>query len=108
MVLFLAKKKLERTLIKANAITPNPKYFNAWAVKKTSFSKKDPYPNNALVICSEAIIKPKQAGIDKSKHNSMDLFCIIIASEIFPAFIFFDNSGRTTVPIAIPAIAKLI
>ena len=107
-MLSLAKKKLERTLIKANAGIPNPKYFNAWPVKRTSVSKNDPYPNSALVICCEAIINPKQAGKDKSKHNSIDLFCILNASEIFPALIFFDNSGSATVPIAIPAIAKLI
>ena len=34
----------------------------------------EPYPNNALTICSEARIKPKLAGIDNKRDNSIDLF----------------------------------
>jgi hypothetical protein len=54
------------------------------------------------------MIKPKHAGTDKSRHNSIDLFCMFIASKKFPVLIFFDSSGSATVPIAIPAIAKFI
>ena len=104
-VLSLAKKKVERTLINANAGTPYPKYFKASAVNITSFSRNKPYPNNAFVICSEAISKPKHAGTDKSRQSSSDLFCMLCASRQFPIFIFLDNSGSATVPIAIPAMA---
>ena len=92
----------------ANAGTPKPKYLRASAVNATSSFEKDPYPNKALTISSHAIINPKLAGTDNNNDNSKDLFCIF---EIF--FMFFvlkalDNTGKETVPTAIPAMAKLI
>ena len=60
-----------------------------------------------LVLFSSG--KEEQAqNIFRKVLNSIDLFCMRIASEIFPIFIFFESSGSATVPIAIPAIAKLI
>ena len=44
------------------------------AVNSTSSLEKDPYPNKALTISSEAKIKPKLAGIDNNKESSKDLF----------------------------------
>ena len=104
----LQKKKFERIFINANAGTPYPKNFRAFAVISTSLGEKDPYPNNALTISFDAKIRPKLAGIENRSESSKDLFCI---SEIF--FIFFvlkalDRTGRETVPTAIPAIARLI
>ena len=61
-------------LLSANAITPNPKNTKALDVILTSFDVKEPYPNNPFTISSEAIIKPRLAGIDNNKDNSIDLF----------------------------------
>ena len=72
-VLFLAKKKLDRILIKANAGIPQPKYFKADAVILIFSRVKDPYPNNALTISLEAKIKPKLAGIENKSESSIDL-----------------------------------
>ena len=44
-MLSLAKKKLDKIFINANAGTPYPKNFKAKAVISTSFKEKDPYPN---------------------------------------------------------------
>ena len=73
-VLSLAKKKFDRIFINANAGTPYPKNFKARAVISTSFTEKDPYPNNALTISFEANIKPKLAGIENRRESSKDLF----------------------------------
>ena len=73
----LAKKKFDKTLIKAKAGIPYPKYFNASEVIKISSFVKEPYPNNALIICSCAMIIPKLAGKDNRRDNSSDLFCIL-------------------------------
>ena len=73
-VLSLAKKKLDKILINENAGTPNPKNFKAAEVISTSFIEKDPYPNNAFTISSEANIKPKLAGIENRSESSKDLF----------------------------------
>ena len=62
LVLFLAKKKLDKILINANAGTPYPKNFKAAAVITTSFKEKDPYPNNAFTISFDAKINPILAG----------------------------------------------
>ena len=80
----------------------------ASAVNATSSFEKDPYPNKALTISSEAKINPKLAGTDNNNDNSKDLFCIF---EIFFRFFVlkaFDSTGKETVPTAIPAIARLI
>ena len=61
-----------------------------------------------LGISSEAKIRPRLAGIDKNKDNSIDLFWIFETKINFPFFIALDKTGRETVPIAIPAIARLI
>ena len=58
-MLSLAKKKLDKILINANAGTPYPKNFNAKAVISTSFKEKDPYTNNAFTISFELKIKVK-------------------------------------------------
>ena len=71
-VLSRAKKKFDSILINANAGTPYPKYFNAFAVNFTSSLEKEPYPNKALTISSEARIKPRLAGIDNNKESSKD------------------------------------
>ena len=68
----------------------------------------EPYPNKDDVICSGATNKAKAAGKLKNILNSRALFCI---NNIF--FLLFDwmyllKFGKTTVPIAIPAIARLI
>ena len=107
-MLSLAKKKLDKIFINAKAGTPYPKNFKAAAVISTSFTEKDPYPNNAFTISFEAKINPKLAGIDNRRDSSKDLFWIL---EIF--FTFFvlkalERTGRETVPTAIPAIARLI
>tara|TARA_B100001059_G_scaffold10260_1_gene8347 strand:- start:16 stop:237 length:222 start_codon:yes stop_codon:yes gene_type:complete len=73
-VLSLAKKKLDKIFIKANAGTPYPKNFKAAAVISTSFTEKDPYPNNAFTISFDANINPKLAGIENKSESSKDLF----------------------------------
>ena len=92
----------------AKAGTPYPKYFKASAVDLTSFVEKDPYPNKALTISSEAKIKPTLAGIDSNKESSKDLLWIFDSFFMFLALNAFESTGRETVPTAIPAIAKLI
>ena len=74
LVLSLAKKKFDNIFTNANAGTPYPKNFNAIAVISTSFRENDPYPNNALTICSDAKINPKLAGIENRSESSKDLF----------------------------------
>ena len=74
MVLSLAKKKFAKTFINEKATTPYPKNFKAIDVIKTSLDEKEPYPNNPLTISSDAKIKARLAGKDKSKDNSIDLF----------------------------------
>ena len=64
-MLSLAKKKLDRIFINANAGIPYPKNFKAAAVISTSLREKVPYPNNAFTISFEAKIIPKLAGIEK-------------------------------------------
>ena len=67
-MLFLAKKKLDKIFINANAGTPYPKNFKALAVIFNIILKeKDPYPNNAFTISFEANNYPKLAGIDNNK-----------------------------------------
>ena len=73
-VLSLAKKKLDKTLISANAGTPYPKYFSAAAVNSVSSLENEPYPNRPLIISSEAITKPKLAGIENNNESSNELF----------------------------------
>ena len=68
-----AKKKLDNIFTNAKAGTPYPKYFRALDVNLTSSLEKDPYPNKALTISSEAKIKPKLAGIDNNNASSKDL-----------------------------------
>ena len=107
-MLSLAKKKLDKILINANAGTPYPKNFKAAAVISTSLIEKDPYPNNAFTISFDASIKPKLAGIENRSESSKDLFCI---SEIFFTFFILkalERTGKDTVPTAIPAMARLI
>ena len=70
--------------------------------------EKDPYPNNPLTISSDAKIKARLAGKDKSKDNSIDLFWILETLFKFFCLKAFDRTGSETVPTAIPAIAKLI
>ena len=48
-MLSLAKKKLDKIFINANAGTPYPKNFNATAVISTSFSKNDPYLSSPVL-----------------------------------------------------------
>jgi len=72
-VLFLAKKKFDNILTNAKAGTPYPKYFSALEVISTSLLEKDPYPNKALTISSEAKINPRLAGNDSNKESSNDL-----------------------------------
>ena len=107
-MLSLAKKKLDKIFINANAGTPYPKNFNAAAVIFTSFIVNDPYPNNAFTISSDAKIKPKLAGIEKSSESSKDLLCIVEIFFIFFALKAFERTGKETVPTAIPAMARLI
>ena len=68
-----AKKKFDNILTNAKAGTPYPKYFKASAVNLTSSLEKDPYPNKAFTISSEAKIKPRLAGIDNNNESSKDL-----------------------------------
>ena len=73
-MLSLAKKKFAKIFINAKAITPYPKNISALDVSSTSFVEKEPYPKSALIISSEASIKPKLAGIENNKDNWIDLF----------------------------------
>ena len=84
------------------------KYINAKDVFPTSSCVKEPYPNKLLTISSDAINKPNAAGSDRARDNSKDLFCKILIEFLLFSLIFFDRLGNTTVPTAIPAIAKLI
>ena len=107
-MLSLAKKKLDKILINANAGTPYPKNFKAVAVISTSFTEKDPYPNNAFIISFDANINPKLAGIENKSESSKDLFWIF---EIFFKSLIlkaFERTGKEPVPTAIPAMARLI
>ena len=73
-MLSLAKKKLDKIFINANAGTPYPKNFKATAVISTSLRENDPYPNNAFTISFDANINPKLAGIENKSESSKDLF----------------------------------
>ena len=57
---------------------------------------KDPYPNNELTICSDAISNPNAAGSDNNKHNSIDLFVIYRLYFVFN-LTFFAKLGNATV-----------
>ena len=92
----------------AKAGTPYPKYFRVSAVSLTSSTEKDPYPNKALTISSEAKIKPRLAGIDNNRESSKDLLWIFDSFFTFFFLNAFESAGKETVPTAIPAIAKLI
>ena len=69
LVLSLAKKKLESIFTSANATTPQPKNTKALEVILTSLGEKEPYPNNPFIISSDAIIRPRLAGIENNKDN---------------------------------------
>ena len=73
-MLSLAKKKFARIFTRENAITPYPKNIKAFEVNCTSSDEKDPYPNNPLTICSDAIMRPKLAGIENKRDYCIDLF----------------------------------
>ena len=103
-----AKKKFDNIFTNANAGTPYPKYFKASAVNLTSSLEKDPYPNKALTISSEAKISPRLAGIDSNKESSKDLLWIFDSFFMFLFLNAFDSTGSDTVPTAIPAIARFI
>ena len=45
--------------------------------------ENEPYPNKLLIISSEAIIKPKLAGIENNNESSNELFCILETLLIF-------------------------
>ena len=107
-VLSRAKKKFDSILTNAKAGTPYPKYFKASAVNLTSSLEKDPYPNKAVTISSEAKIKPRLAGIDSNKESSKDLLWMFDNFFKFLLLNAFESAGRETVLTAIPAIAKLI
>ena len=51
----------------------------------------DPYPNNEVMISSDASIKATAAGTDKNKHNSRALFCKLLISLALLFFTYFDN-----------------
>ena len=95
-------------MINAKAGTPKAKYINTKDVLVTSSCVKEPYPNKLFTISLDAINKPNAAGSDKARDNSKDLFCKILIEFLLFSLIFFDRFGKTTVPTAIPAIAKLI
>ena len=65
----LLRKKFDRILTKAKAIIPYPKNIKASDVILTSLEVKEPYPNNPFTISSEAIMRPKLAGIESSSDN---------------------------------------
>ena len=71
-MLSLAKKKLAKIFKSANAIIPYPKNIKALDVILTSARVKEPYPNNPLIISSEAIINPRLAGTESNKDNCKD------------------------------------
>ena len=48
------RRKFDNILTNAKAGTPYPKYFKASEVNLTSSLEKDPYPNKALTISSDA------------------------------------------------------
>ena len=98
MVSSLAKKKLAKIFTKANAITPYPNKFKALDVISTSFWVNEPYPNNPFTISSEAIIKPRLAGIENSNDNSKDLFWIFEIFEKFFDWNALERIGSETVP----------
>ena len=108
MVSWFAKKKFEKTFIIAKAGKPKLKKYKAFAEFKTELSLNSPYPKRAEIISSDAISKAIEAGKLKNKLSSNAFF--LIKSIFFLSFllIFFDNRVNITIPIAIPAIAKLI
>ena len=68
----------------------------------------DPYPNKEEVISSDAIINANDAGKLKNKLNSKALFCISEIFNLSSVWTYLLKFGSMTVPIAIPAIARLI
>ena len=74
----------------------------------TLSSLKDPYPNRAETISSEAKINASVAGRLKNKLNSKDLFCKICSFDLFLLLTYLLKLGKIIIPIAIPAIAKFI
>ena len=85
-VSWLAKKKVEKTFISANAGKPKLKKNNAFAEFSTDSWLNDPYPNNAEIISSDPIIKAIAAGKLRNMLSSSALFWI---NNIF--FFFFDE-----------------
>ena len=74
LVLFLANKKVENIFIKENAGRPKEKQNKAFAEFSTLILSKDPYPNNADVICSDPIIRANDAGKLRNRLSSNALF----------------------------------
>ena len=68
----------------------------------------EPYPNNEVIICSDAKTKAVAAGIDKNKQSSKALFCKLVIFLKLLFLIYLDSSGSMTVPTAIPATARFI
>ena len=104
----LAKKNVEKTFIKENAGNPIPKYNNAFAEFLTLSWSNDPYPNKEDIISSEAIDSAIAAGMLKNKLNSKALFWIRFIFSFLLFWTYLESWGSITVPIAIPAIARLI
>ena len=69
---------------------------------------KEPYPNKLLTISLDAINKPNAAGTDRARDSSKDLFCRKSSLDLLLFFTYLLKFGRIIVPIAIPAIARLI
>ena len=78
MVSFLAKKKFEKIFNIENAGTPKAKKVSAIAVLITLALLNEPYPNNDVIICSEAKTRAAAAGTDKNKESSRALFCKLL------------------------------
>ena len=74
LVQLFAKKNVENTLINTKAGKPRPKKYRALAELYTASLLKDPYPNNAEIICSDPIINAIDAGKLKNILNSNALF----------------------------------
>ena len=65
----LLRKKFDRILIQSKSYNTMSKNIKASDVILTSLEVKEPYPNNPFTISSEAIMRPKLAGIESSSDN---------------------------------------
>ena len=89
------QKKLEKIFKIENAGTPKAKKVSAKAVFITLSVLKEPYPNNEVIISSDAKTSATAAGTYKNKKSSRDLFCGLV--NVLKLFFLKNNFVIVTI-----------